>query len=70
MTCMMTISKRCLASGFNPLALEKEVYIMSTIAIICLASICAYNFVYSVDSKKPARAIASTVALLSLIAII
>lgn len=43
---------------------------MSTIAIICLASICAYNFVYSVDNKKPARAIASTVALLSLIAII
>ena len=67
---MMTISKHCLASGFNPLAPEKEVYIMSTVAIICLASICAYNFVYSVDNKKPARAIASTVALLSLIAII
>lgn len=43
---------------------------MSTVAVICLASICAYNFVYSVDSKKPARAIASTVALLSFIAII
>ena len=65
-----TLSVTCLASGFNPLASEKEGYIMSTIAIICLASICAYNFVYSVDSKKPARAIASTVALLSLIAII
>ena len=43
---------------------------MFTVAVICLASICAYNFVYSVNSKKPARAIASTVALLSLIAII
>lgn len=43
---------------------------MFTVAVICLVSICAYNFVYSVDSKKPARAIASTVALLSLIAII
>ena len=64
------LSATYLASGFNPLASEKEVYIMSTVAIICLASICTYNFVYSVDRKKPARAIASTVALLSLIAII